>query len=601
LEGEFSQVDPIAGCVFEGVRARRDLRLSRGQGPIVVGMRSAISYDGTSHAPTFEKMSIRPGIGSLLFVSLTACALTFSHSGAHRDRDQPDPGVDILGYVFHIEITDQTNSIRAHALVNVSLVDDRTQRLHLNLVRKSGEKGMVVSSVRMQDSDLTFTHRHDDLIIDLPHEARSLTSFTIEISYDGIPADGLIISENKFGDRTFFGDNWPDRARHWLPTVDHPADKATCAFVITAPNSYQVVGSGRLIEETDLGDGKRRTHWESNVALATKVMVFGAARFATEQVGSVRGVPVSTWVYPQDREKGFFDYEPGKDILSYFDAAIGPFPYAKLANVQSRTRYGGMENAGNIFYSESSVTGTRSSESLLAHEIAHQWFGDSVSEADWHHIWLSEGFATYFTQLYLEHTYGHQRLVDGMTAMRAGIFTFNDRVPDSPIVDTTITDLNRLLSANTYQKGGWVLHMLRRKIGDDAFWQGIRAYYRTYRDANAWTRDFRITMEEASGQTLKDFFDQWIFSPGYPRLGGDWTYDRSSREIHIAIDQKQESTVFRIPLTIGMYSGRSTSPVIATFELTSRDTVFSVSAATAPDSIQLDPNSWLLFKNEFSQ
>jgi aminopeptidase N len=146
-------------------------------------------------------------------------------------------------------------------------------------------------------------------------------------------------------------------------------------------------------------------------------MVIGAARFAVRQTGVVNGFEVTSWVYPQNREEGFDSYKYAPKILDFFHTHIGPYSYKKLANVQSKTRYGGMENASNIFYFENSVaTGAEAAgnaskiEPLVAHEIAHQWFGNSASETDWHHVWLSEGFATYLTHLYFEFTYGRDRM-----------------------------------------------------------------------------------------------------------------------------------------------------------------------------------------------
>jgi aminopeptidase N len=537
----------------------------------------------------------------VLLTLLLGGSFSLSRLPVHRDSDQPDPGVDILNYDFNIDISDTSDVIRGKALISVDLVDERTERIHLNLVADSGETGMRVSSVSIEKRTLRFRHNDDDLIVELPYWVRSKASFTLEVNYSGIPADGMIISRNKFGDRTFFGDNWPDRARHWLPTVDHPADKATCAFIITAPSRYQVVGSGRLLEETDLPGNMRRTHWATDVPLATRVMVFGAARFAVENVATVNHIPVETWVYPQNRKEGFFDYAQAEGILRFFDEEIGPFPYEKLANVQSRTRYGGMENASNIFYSGSSVTGTRSSEGLLAHEIAHQWFGDSVTEADWHHVWLSEGFATYFTQLYMEHVYGRDRLVQNMRKSAPGIFEFNDRRERSPVVDTTISDLNRLLSTNSYQKGSWILHMLRGRIGEDAFRAGIRDYYRKYRDSNAWTRDFQRIMEDASGQDLESFFEQWIFRPGYPILGGSWNYDADLGEVSVTINQSQQWDPFQLTLSVGVYPNNSGKISVSQLNFSTRDTTITIPSSSRPDRVVLDPESWLLIKNEFSR
>src|ERR1041385_4894957 len=191
-------------------------------------------------------------------------------------------------------------------------------------------------------------------------------------------------------------------------------------------------------------------------------MVVGIARFAMEVSGRVENIPVESWVYPQNKKDGFFDYSVAARVLEFFNKEIGEYPYKKLANVQSKTRFGGLENANTIFYYENSVTGKGTAETLIAHEIAHQWFGNSVTEKDWHHVWLSEGFATYFANLYLERTYGHDRLAEEEKKDREQVVSYFSKNPN-PVLDTTITDLTKLLSVNPYQKGGWVLHMLRHE------------------------------------------------------------------------------------------------------------------------------------------
>jgi len=245
---------------------------------------------------------------------------------------------------------------------------------------------MEVHGVTQEGDPVKFTHSGDRLTVTLGSPPSSEEQRTYSISYQGTPADGLIIGTNRWGERTFFGDNWPDRARHWLPTVDHVSDKATVEWVVTAPEDYEVVGTGTLVERSDLPDGTELTHWASDVPIPPKVMVMGAARFAIRTTGYVDGIPIQAWVYPRDREAGFLDFAQAEKAVRFFHERVGPFPYEKLANIQSQTRYGGMENAGNIFYSEGAVRGDLSNEGLIVHEVAHQWFGDSVTELDWNHI-----------------------------------------------------------------------------------------------------------------------------------------------------------------------------------------------------------------------
>jgi aminopeptidase N len=175
----------------------------------------------------------------------------------------------------------------------------------------------------------------------------------------------------------------------------------------------------------------------------------------------------------------------------------------------------------------------------MAHEIAHQWFGNSVTENDWHHIWLSEGFATYLTAVYQEKTYGKEKLDEIMKSARDKVIGFNLKSP-KPVVDTTITDLMRLLNANSYQKGAWVLHMLRHDLGDDLFWEGIRLYYEDYKNKNALTGDFQKAMEKVSNKNLEIFFKQWLYIAGQPDIKIKTTPGGKKGFTDLIIEQTQD-------------------------------------------------------------
>jgi len=279
--------------------------------------------------------------------------------------------------------------------------------------------------------------------------------------------------------------------------------------------------------------------------------------------------------------------------LAFFVDRIGPYPYEKLANVQSKTRYGGMENAGNIFYSEGAIRGDRGVEGTVVHEVAHQWFGDSVTESDWNHVWLSEGFATYFTHLYHEYAFGRDRLVEDLRRDREAIARFRDRNSDLRIVDDRVP-IDRVLSTYTYQKGGWVLHMLRRRVGDEAFWAGIREYYGRYRDGNALSEDFVRIMEETSRQDLSAFFHQWLYEPGHPRLEGAWRYEAAARRVTVMIRQTQQP-LFDTPIDIGLVVPGG-SRRVETVQLRDAVHAFTFSLETAPVDVVLDPDVWLLME-----
>jgi aminopeptidase N len=213
------------------------------------------------------------------------------------------------------------------------------------------------------------------------------------------------------------------------------------------------------------------------------------------------------------------------DIVQFYASLVGPFPYEKLAHLQSETRFGGMENATAIFYSDQLLRRGGITEGLIAHETAHQWFGDAVTEKLWPHVWLSEGFATYFAALYTQHAHGDSAFRAEMGQLRSQILADTVSVPKRPVIDSLEPDLLALLNVNSYQKGAFVLHMLRSELGDSVFFRGLRDYFSSHKHGSALTGDLRVALEHVSGRDLRGFFNQWLRRPGYPDVGMTWTTD----------------------------------------------------------------------------
>ena len=502
--------------------------------------------------------------------------------------------IDIIHYEFTIYLSDSYDLIRGEARMNISHTG-HTDGIMLDLVKLGSDgKGMIVEEVRIDGKAADWRHENDRLIIVMHAEKNEGASSDLLIRYYGVPSDGLIISQNRHGDRTFFADNWPDRARNWIPCVDHPSDKAFVDFIVYAPEKYKVVSNGFLFEESILPEGIKLTHWKEEISIPTKVMVIGVAKFAVRLAGNIGGTDIWTYVFPEDREAGFHDYSAALEPFTWYSEHLGPFAYEKLANVQSKTIFGGMENAGCIFYSENSVSGEGRVERLMAHEIAHQWFGNSVTEDDWHHIWLSEGFATYLTTLYQGSKDGVTRLQAVMNMSRQRVIGSFKRNP-APVIDTTIFDFMRLLNTNSYQKGAWFLHMLRHKLGDDVFWTGLQTYYARYRNRNALTSDFRTAMEDVSGIDLSEFFYQWLYLPGHPELNISWDYDRRKEEISIQIEQIQTGHTFKFPLELEIKDG--TGSRIERVEVHRKIQTFTFKSDNTPNIIIPDPEIKLLFED----
>jgi aminopeptidase N len=426
----------------------------------------------------------------------------------------------------------------------------------------------------------------------VPHEGQAGDTLSTRVRYRGEVRDGLVFSPDGAGLRVF-ADNWPDRAHRWLPVQDHPSDKATVAFHVQVPVDVHVIANGVLEKIDTLPYDRRVWHYRLNEPIPTYSMVIGASRFAVTKLGEAgcpaRCVPLSVWTRPADSAGAVNGpFKRAGAILDYFTGLVGPFPYPSLAHVQAATRFGGMENATAIFYNDSLLRAGRLHERTVAHETAHQWFGDAVTPDDWHHLWLSEGFATYLAVMWAEH-------VDGPTARftemrRAAARLFEVTEVERPIIDLARQRPDSLLNVNAYQKGAWVLHQFRGMVGDSAFASSLRDYYGTYRHATAVSSDFVRIASRAAGRDLEWYFRQALTQPGYPRLDLRWRHRGSALELDIRQTQPAAWGTYRIPGLVVRVDGTDHRVNVAGPR--SRLTLRGV--ARAPSRIEVDPEGWWL-------
>jgi aminopeptidase N len=431
--------------------------------------------------------------------------------------------------------------------------------------------------------------------VEVPHQKQPGDSISTRVRYRGLVRDGLIVGKNQYGDRTIFADNWPDRAHLWLPSQDHPSDKASVAFHVQVPLEDQVIANGVLEKIDTLAYEQAVWHYRLDTPIPVYTMVIGIGRLARTRLPdaacAVKCVPLAIWTYPQDSAyavNGPFG-RVGR-MLDYFSSLIGPFPYPNLAHVESSTRFGGMENATAIFYDEKLYRSKTLNESLIAHETAHQWFGDAVTEADWHHLWLSEGFATYLSALWIGHTDGDSAFRTTMRKATADIF--QSKETQRPIVDPAAKDLIGLLNTNNYQKGAWVLHQLRGLVGDSAFYAGLRRFYTSYRDSTALSSDFAKVMSSAAGRDLDWYFRQALTQPGYPMLDVRWQHKGKTLTLDVRQTQPAEWGTYRIPGLEVAVDGKTVR-----VDVDGRETRQVVEGVTGrPKKVEVDPAGWWLLK-----
>lgn len=503
---------------------------------------------------------------------------------------------DVLHYDLNIILSKDSKQIQLTEALQIRLLAP-TSHLKLDLIAPQHQRtGMKVSSVTAPYQNVKWKQTEEQLLIELPAQLQN-GDIQLFIQMSGEPSDGLIMTDNKFGDPTYFADNWPNRARYWYACHDHPSDKATYQFVVQASKDLMVVANGNLLSKLPKENGASVVWtYRLDEPIATKVAVIGVAAFVTKEITVLDGIPISATVYPQDSVKAlatFFEVAP--KVTDFYINLLGAYAYPVLNNVQSTTKYGGMENAGCIFYDENSLNADLRSAHLVAHEIAHQWFGNAVTESGWPHLWLSEGFATYLTNIYIAHSEGSVPFLAQMAQDRKRVVRFGLDF-NKPLVDSLTTDLNLLLNANAYQKGSWVLHMLRQEMGDSAFFEGLRAYYATYKHRNANSTDFcNIMIAHVDGlevrADLNDFFEQWLYQVGHPKL----KINNDNKQF-LLISQVQQQ-LFSFPLQIDFVAADGTKERVAV-EFTLREMKIAVPASIKGQkwTYIIDPGVRLLFE-----
>jgi aminopeptidase N len=530
-----------------------------------------------------------------------------------------------LSYAVRVERSVDTWQPK-HYLVNITLneqlseIASATTRIDILVLKPTtlieldfGE--LAIDAVTLDSKPVPFTHKDGRLQLTPAARLKPGKRVQVEVQYHGKPKDGLVLTADKDGKPSAIGDNWPNRVHHWIPTLDHPSAKATVTFNITAPLRDEVVANGHLDHvETTPGSATRTWTYSEGVPIPPYCMIIGVGQFARFEPSDRTATPLSYYVPQVDAPLALKGFAPAIPSVAFFSETVAPYPYEKLALIVGATRFGGMENSSAIVFT-STLFSPRSSAKIsktfgiplgttdvIAHEIAHQWFGDSVTESTWSDLWLSEGFATYFAGLFLQRYESEEAFQAYMKDAAEAAFGYEKKTR-SPIFDRDTEDLMKLLNANNYQKGAWVLHMLRSRLGDDAFFRGLRAYYHAHANANATTEDLRAALEKSSRTDLRAFFARWIYDSGHPQYELSWEWVSSKRgvsgkrsagdgELRLVLKQVQAGNVFLDPVPLVVRTGSGARDLV--LKPTGRTTTQTVQLHDKPSAIELDPHNTLL-------
>ncbi|MFJ9708114.1 M1 family metallopeptidase [Streptomyces sp. NPDC101234] len=397
---------------------------------------------------------------------------------------------------------DGRTTLTARATQNLSSFDLDLQKLEVTRVEVNGRRA-------------EFTRTGDEMTITPRNPLARGRDFTVSVTYGGIPQplNGPIVFGSDYGwmktpDGVFVACE-PNAASTWFPSSDHPSDKATYDIRIKAPQGLTAVSNGRLVSTYDK-DGSTYTHWRESRPMATYLATATIGKFDVKTGKTPSGIPIYVAIDPTLANSNSVDvYAVTAAVTDYWSQLFGPYPFEETGaivddmpqagfslEVQSKPAYSAVRN-----------------ETTIVHELAHQWFGDSVSVAQWKDVWLNEGFATYAQWLWAE----HQGTRSAHDSFLAG---YNARPADNAFWQITVADPQRdtMFASAVYQRGAMTLQMLRERIGDEAFFRLLPAWTRLHRYGNADTADFIRLAEKISGQNLDDLFRTWLFTPGKPAL-----------------------------------------------------------------------------------
>ena len=454
---------------------------------------------------------------------------------------------------------------------------------------------MLVDSVFVDEMPVAFTHGNDQLTITLPTTLQPSEQFRVRVDYSGQPEDAggfasFVFAEHN-GTPIISTLSEPFGASTWWPCKDDPADKADSVDVlVTVPDNLYAVSNGLLQAEMDNGDGTKTFHWAERYAISTYLVSLAITNYArfTDffHYSQSDSMPVTYYVYPEHLAAATEDFNVTTSILGILSSLFGEYPFIKERYGMAEFTWGGaMEHQTCTSYGSSLIRGDHRYDWVIAHEMSHQWFGDLVTLKRWPHIWLNEGFATYAEALWTEQAKGKDAYHNYVDNFDRGLFPTSVYVADS-------TSLGALFSYTVYKKGAWVLHMLRHVMGDASFFQALRTYAQTFPYSNAVTEDFQHVCESVYGNSLRWFFQQWVYGFFRPSYEFDWSTS-GANQASLTVNQVQTNTgLFKMPLDVKLTTVRGDTTFVVWDSLATQQFAFVVDEPVK--ELVIDPENWVL-------
>ncbi len=532
--------------------------------------------------------------------SMLGAPKPFVLGGTARVYERSRPFV-IRHIALEVELDTTKKSVVGVATIDVERVDVTASELCLDAVGFEIDSAVFVGKKK---TAIRYVYDGNTLRVPMPTDVRTAK---IRIAYRATPARGLYFLEPdehvQDRPRQVWTQNQDEDARHWFPCHDKPHVKMTFEIDVQVPRGWFALSNGALVKRDDRPGAKRwRYHWSMTESLPSYLITLVAGEFSEIDGGKASGVPV-TYLVPKGREaEGKRTFRRTPEMIEHFGKLIGvPYPWNKYAQVVvSDFIFGGMENTTATTMYEHILLDERAaldmtSDDIIAHELAHQWFGDYVTCRDWSHGWLNEGFATLFEHLDREHHLGQDELYYGLQDDFDAYLAEAHGRYRRPIVCQDYETPIEVFDRHLYQKGGLVLFMLRRLLGDETFFAGVRVYLTRHARSIVETRDLMRAMEDVSGRTLEQFFEQWVYRAGHPEL--EIKVEHEGEVLTISVKQVQkvdkETPCFAFPLTIEVSPVRG-KPSRHTRQVDKVSETIAIACPERPSFVSIDPEFALL-------
>ncbi len=547
--------------------------------------------------------TVRP----ILLVGLAALLQAQVDLKARPRRAERSRQYDVLHYRIQLKLNDAARSLEGETRISLRplidnfdtlVLDAETFRVtaveHLRFEQTPGKLTVHLNRPYRLDEEIavTISYRAENVAID-PTRHGMPKGYGLGIAFK---------SETPDHPRLIHTLSFPEGARHWFPCYDHPNDKATSELIATVDASYQVIANGVLQGVTaDRAKGEKTFHWRQNQPHSTYLFAFAAGPYA--QVTDKKGpLPISYWVFPAavpDAERSF---GKTREIIEFFNRELGyAYPWPKYDQITIPDFSGGAESTNATVIGSKAIHDGRADQDfpshwLVAHEAAHQWWGNLVTMRDWSHTWLNESFATYYEYIYMKHLLGEDEGALNLRGKKRAYLAEAREKYVRPIVLDRWVWPNDNFDRHTYQKGGVVLAMLRSLLGDETFRRSITHYLRKHAFGSVETHDLQAAIREASGQGLDWFFDQWIFRAGHPIVDVSYTWE--ARSVKLSVRQKQPA-LHTLPVSVGVTTAAGKR--VHRVWVRQRDESFSLPCPEKPLLVHFDEEELLLKELDFKK